>query len=102
MIDKEVKMETFDNEKIKSEEDDIDIAKEIYLQEMHASKELFTKALEKMVKRKREKLQMQAAYDMLKKQHQWNIFMLIYAIVMTLIVVSIISFGLLHGYIVIG
>ena len=45
---------------------------------------------------------MQAVYDMLKKQHQWNIFMLIYAIVMTLIVVSIISFGLLHGYIVIG
>ena len=53
MIDKEVKMETFDNEKIKSEEDDIDIAKEIYLQEMHASKELFIKALEKMDKRKR-------------------------------------------------
>ena len=63
MIDKEVKMETFDNEK--SEEDDIDIAKEIYLQEMHASKELFIKALEKMDKRKREKLQMQAVYDML-------------------------------------
>ena len=102
MIDKEVKMEAFDNEKIKSEEDDIDIAKEIYLQEMYASKELFIKALEKMDKRKREKLQMQAVYDMLKKQHQWNIFMLIYAIVMTLIVVSIISFGLLHGYIVIG
>ena len=101
MIDKEVKMETFDNEKNKSEEDDIDIAKEIYLQEMHASKE-FIKILEKMDKRKREKLQMQAVYDMLKKQHQWNIFMLIYAIVMTLIVVSIISFGLLHWYIVIG
>ena len=32
---------------------------------MHASKELFTKALEKMDKRKREKLQMQAVYDML-------------------------------------
>ena len=90
-------MDTFDNEKIKSEEDDIDIAKEIYLQEMHASKELFIKALEKMDKRKREKLQMQAVYDMLKKQYQWNIFMLIYAIVMTLIVVSIISFGLLYG-----
>lgn len=68
---------------------------------MHASKE-FIKILEKMDKRKREKRQMQAVYDMLKKQHQWNIFMLIYAIVMTLIVVSIISFGLLHGYIVIG
>ena len=38
-------MEAFDNEKIKSEEDDTDIAKEIYLQEMHASKELFIKAL---------------------------------------------------------
>ena len=101
MIDKEAKMDTLDDEKIKSEEDDIDIAKEIYLQEMHASKE-FIKILEKMDKRKREKLQMQAVYDMLKKQHQWNIFMLIYAIVMTLIVVSIISFGLLHGYIVIG
>ena len=62
MIDKEVKMETFDNEKIKSEEDDIDIAKEIYLQEMHASKK-FIKILEKMDKRKREKLQMQAVYD---------------------------------------
>lgn len=68
---------------------------------MHASKE-FIKILEKMDKRKREKRQMQAVYDMLKKQHQWNIYMLIYAIVMTLIVVSIISFGLLHGYIVIG
>ena len=100
MIDKEVKMDALDNEKIKSEEDGIDIAKEIYLQEMHASKE-FIKILEKMDKRKREKLQMQAVYDMLKKQHQWNVFMLIYAIVMTLIVVSIISFGLLHGYIVI-
>ena len=94
-------MEAFDNEKIKSEEDDIDIAKEIYLQEMNASKE-FIKILEKMDKRKREKLQMQAVYDMLKKQHQWNIFMLIYAIVMTLILVSIISYGSLHGYIVIG
>ena len=69
---------------------------------MHASKELFIKALEKMDKRKREKLQMQAAYDMLKKQHQWNIFMLIYAIVMTLIVVSIILYGSLYGYIAIG
>ena len=97
MIDKEAKMDTFDDEKIKSEEDDIDIAKEIYLQEMHASKELFIKALEKMDKRKREKLQMQAVYDMLKKQHQWNIFMLIYAIVMTLIVVSIILYGSLYG-----
>ena len=38
-------METFDNKKIKSQENDIDIAKEIYLQEMHASKELFIKAL---------------------------------------------------------
>ena len=97
MIDKEAKMDTLDDEKIKSEEDDIDIAKEIYLQEMHASKELFIKALEKMDKRKREKLQMQAAYDMLKKQYQWNIFMLIYAIVMTLIVVSIILYGSLYG-----
>ena len=69
---------------------------------MHASKELFIKALEKMDKRKREKLQMQAVYDMLKKQHQWNILMLIYAIVMTLIVVSIILYGSLYGYIVIG
>ena len=102
MIDKEVKMETFDNKKIKSQENDIDIAKEIYLQEMHASKELFIKALEKMDKRKREKLQMQAVYDMLKRQHQWNIFMLIYAIVMTLIVVSIILYGSLYGYIAIG
>ena len=68
---------------------------------MNASKE-FIKILEKMDKRKREKLQMQAVYDMLKKQHQWNIFMLIYAIVMTLIVVSIILYGSLHGYIVIG
>ena len=102
MIDKEAKMDTFDDEKIKSEEDDIDIAKEIYLQEMHASKELFIKALEKMDKRKREKLQMQAVYDMLKKQHQWNILMLIYAIVMTLIVVSIILYGSLYGYIAIG
>ena len=102
MIDKEAKMDTFDDEKIKSEEDDIDIAKEIYLQEMHASKELFIKALEKMDKRKREKLQMQAVYDMLKKQHQWNIFMLIYTIVMTLIVVSIILYGSLYGYISIG
>ena len=102
MIDKEAKMDTFDDEKIKSEEDDIDIAKEIYLQEMHASKELFIKALEKMDKRKRKKLQMQAVYDMLKKQHQWNIFMLIYAIVMTLIVVSIILYGSLYGYIAIG
>ena len=67
------------------------------MQEMHASKELFIKALEKMDKRKREKLQMQAAYDMLKKQYQWNIFMLIYAIVMTLIVVSIILYGSLYG-----
>ena len=65
-------------------------------------KELFIKALEKIDKRKREKLQMQAVYDMLKKQHQWNIFMLIYAIVMTLIVVSIILYGSLYGYIVIG
>ena len=45
MIDKEAKMDTLDDEKIKSEEDDIDIAKEIYLHEMHASKELFIKAL---------------------------------------------------------
>ena len=64
---------------------------------MHASKELFIKALEKMDKRKKEKLQMQAVYDMLKKQYQWNIFMLIYAIVMTLIVVSIILYGSLYG-----
>ena len=94
-------MKEFDNEKIKSEEDDIDIAKESYLRELHASKEI-TKILEKMYKNRSEKLQMQAVYDMLKKQHQWNIFMLIYAIVMTLIVVSIILYGSLYGYIAIG
>ena len=69
---------------------------------MHASKELFIKALEKMDKRKREKLQMQAVYDMLKKQHRWNIFLLIYASIITLIIVAITLYGFMYGYIVIG
>ena len=83
-----------------SEDDEVSIAEEFDLHGIYAAK--IIKKLEKMGEAKRQRLQMDAVYRMLKKQHHWNIFLLIYASIITLIIVAITLYGFMYGYIVIG